>query len=182
MAVVKGENELITTNVFELINLEKGMSVADLGCGNLGFFTFAAAKIVNKSGVVYAVDILKSALTAVESKAKELGLNNVKTVWSNLEVVGAAKIPDNSIDVAFLHNVLFQSDKDDLVMQEAYRLLKTGAKLMVVDWIKNETPFGPPLNDRLTPEQVKTYGIEAKLKVLQEFSAGPYHYGIIFVK
>ncbi|MFA5029877.1 MAG: methyltransferase domain-containing protein [Patescibacteria group bacterium] len=179
---VKGGNELININVYEKIGLMLGMNVGDLGCGNLGYFSLPAAKIVGKSGTVYAVDILKSALQAVENRAKQEGIDNLKTVWSNLEVVGATKIPEASLDIAFIHNVLFQSDKDDLVIKEAYRLVKLGGKLMVIDWLKVKAPFGPLLGDRIDKEEVKKMAQATGFNFLEEFMAGPYHYGLIFVK
>ena len=39
-----------------------GAKVADLGCGGNGFFTFKVARLVGKTGLVYAVDGLKMVL------------------------------------------------------------------------------------------------------------------------
>ncbi|MEK7653155.1 MAG: methyltransferase domain-containing protein [Patescibacteria group bacterium] len=177
-----GENELITVDVFKKIGLDKGMSVGDLGCGNLGYFAVRAAKIVGKGGAVYAVDILKSALQAVENIARQESLENLKTVWSNLELVGATRIPESNLDVAFIHNVLFQSDRDGEVLKETFRLLKSGGKLMVIDWKKTDSPFGPPLADKISADEVKSHAQNAGFKLAEEFAAGPYHYGLIFVK
>jgi ubiquinone/menaquinone biosynthesis C-methylase UbiE len=175
-------NELISANVFELVDLQAGMHVGDLGCGNLGYFTFPAAKIVGNSGVVYAVDILKSVLDAVANKATQEGFSNVKTVWSNLEKVGATDIQTATLDLTMLHNMLFQSDRDDLVLQETYRLTKIGGKAMVIDWLKIATPFGPPAGDRTDPAEIKRFAEAAGFTLTQEFNAGPYHYGLLFTK
>ena len=175
-------NELITADVLGKAGLEEGMKVADLGCGNLGYFSLPAAKAVGKKGKVYAVDILKSVLESVDSLAKAKGLDNVETVWTNLEVPGATKIAEGSLDAVFLVNMIFQSDKDDIVMREACRLLKSGGKAIIVDWLKVATPFGPPLGDRSNPEEIKKFASDCGLKLAEEFSAGPYHYGLVFVK
>jgi len=177
-----GGNELISADVFGRLGVESGMAVGDLGCGNLGFFSVPAAKMVGKDGVVYAVDILKSVLEAVATRARQEGLANLQTVWSNLEIVGATKIPADSLDVAMLHNMLFQSVKDDQVIKEAARLLKVGGRLMIIDWLKVATPFGPPMTDRTDKEQIKSSGLSAGLRLVEEFEAGPYHYGLLFVK
>lgn len=177
-----GGNELINADVFDKVGLEKGMNVGDLGCGNLGFFSMPAAEIVGKEGTVYAVDILKSVLKVVGQLARQKGFKNLKTVWSNLEIVGATKIPAESLDVAFLVNILFQSQKDDLVIKEAFRLVKPGGKLMVIDWLKVDTPFGPPMNDRTNKAEIKNFAESAGFNLIEEFPAGPYHYGLIFMK
>ncbi|HNP75563.1 MAG TPA: class I SAM-dependent methyltransferase [bacterium] len=175
-------NELINADIFSKSGVSEGMSVGDLGCGNLGYFSIPAAKLVGRSGVVYAADILKSALEAVSHRASQEGLDNLKTVWSNLEIIGATKIPTESLDVAFLINILFQSDKDDLVLKETYRLVKPGGKLVVVDWLKISAPFGPPMEDRTDQKQITQFAVDAGFKLLEEFSAGPYHYGLLFIK
>ncbi len=175
-------NELITIDVFGKSGIAEGMIVGDLGCGNLGYFSLPAAKLVGKNGIVYAVDILKSVLDSVDHLAKQEGLKNLKTVWSNLEIVGATKVPTESLDVAFLINILFQSKKDDLVIKEAYRLTKPGGRLVVIDWLKISTPFGPPIADRTDPEQIKNFCVNSGFRPMEEFPAGPYHYGMMFIK
>ena len=181
---VQKENELIKADVLAKIGVDAGMAIGDLGCGNLGYFAMIAAKRVGKSGVVYAVDILKSALESVANIARQNGLDNIKTVWSNLEMLGATRIPEGTLDVIFLHNVLFQSKKKDLIIKESLRLLKDGGKLMIIDWLKSQTPvgFGPPEAVRPDPEEIKKISQKIGYRFLEEFSAGPYHFGLIFIK
>ena len=63
-------NELINPfKVLERAGLQSGWSVADLGCGALGHFVFPAAQLVGGNGKVYAVDIQKTALKAIEKTA-----------------------------------------------------------------------------------------------------------------
>lgn len=177
-----GGNELIKINIFEKVGLAEGMQVGDLGCGNLGYFSLPAAKIVGKKGTVYAVDILKSVLQSVEHIAKQEGLENIKTVWSNLEVVGATQVEPSSLDLAMLHNMLFQSTDDQKVFLESYRLLKTGGKLAVIDWKSISSPFGPPLEKRIKKEESIKFAQTAGFSLAEEFEAGPYHFGLIFIK
>jgi ubiquinone/menaquinone biosynthesis C-methylase UbiE len=181
---IQNENELIKVDVLAKIGVNAGMAVGDFGCGNLGYFSLISAKRVGQSGTVYAVDILKSALESVANIARQNGLNNVKTVWSNLEMLGAARIPAGTLDVVFLHNVLFQSKKKDLIIKEGQRLLKDGGKIMIIDWLKAKTAvgFGPPEAARPDPEDIKKIGQKIGLRLLEEFVAGPYHFGLIFIK
>ncbi len=159
-----------------------GHQLADLGCGGAGYFTLPAARLVGTKGKVYAVDILKSSLDGVTSKAKIENLMNIETVWSNLEQVGATKISENTVDEALLINILFQSRQNTNFLQEAKRLMKSGGKLLVIDWKVEPTPFGPPLQNRMTPEAIRALGEGVGFKVQEQFEAGPYHYGLILVK
>lgn len=183
MVYVSGGNELLDpSNLYQHLGLREGMRVADLGCGASGRFVITTARLVGRKGVVYAVDILKSVLTEVAKKARLEGVSNVKTVWSNLEIVGATKIPTGSLDRVYLINILFQSKEHENILREAARLLKPNKKLLVVDWKQTGAPFGPPVIDRVKPDHIKRIAKVAGLKLVDGFDAGDYHYGLIFQK
>jgi ubiquinone/menaquinone biosynthesis C-methylase UbiE len=77
---------------------------------------------------------------------------------------------------------MFQARKNESILQEAYRLLKDGGKLLVIDWKIVTTPFGPPLDHRLPPELVNTIAQQVGFHLEKQFEAGAYHYGFIFVR
>lgn len=183
MADLQNNNELLKIDVFKKIGLEEGMAVGDLGCGNLAYYAFGSAKAVGKKGKVYAVDILKTALNVVANRTKQEGLDEIiKTVWSNLEIIGATNIASGSLDAAFIHNVLFQADAHENFLKETSRLLKLGGKLMIIDWKKTGAPFGPPVKDRPDPKIIMQLATDAGFEFLEEFDAGPYHFGLVFKK
>ena len=64
--------------ILDKANISEEMRVADLGCGNLGYFCFPAAKMVGEKGEVYAVDILKNVLETIGRKAKQENVINIK--------------------------------------------------------------------------------------------------------
>jgi len=183
MVFISGGNELLdASSVLRRAGVSEGMTVADLGCGGAGHFVIPAANIVGEKGVAYAVDVLKVVLQAVSSKARVEGVNNLKTVWSNLEVLGATNIAGDSLDVAFLINILFQSKKDEAIIQEAYRLVKPNGKLLIVDWNKTSSALGPSMIDRPDPAKLKKVAQDVGFKLTDEFNPGEYHFGLIFEK
>ncbi len=179
-----GGNELLDAEdlLKNKLGLTYGSYIADLGCGGIGFFVIKASQIVGADGIVYGVDILKSVLSNVESRAKLLGLNNVKTVWSNLEKYGATKINNNFLDFALLINILFQSNNDIGIIKEATRLLKPNGKLMIIDWQAGRFPIGPKPEDKISPEKLIGLAESLNLTVEKQFEAGKFHYGIVFGK
>jgi len=181
-AICGGTELLDSISILKKIDLSPGMKVADLGCGGSGHFSFQVARIVGDEGVVYAVDILKSVLRTIEVKAKLEGINNIKTVWSNLEVLGAAKIEDGFLDVALLVNILFQSKKHQEIFKETARVLKRGGKLLVIDWKPTGGAFGPPIQNRVKKDSLRMIATGEGFRVREEFEAGQYHFGIIFEK
>lgn len=180
---IAGGNELLDSKkVLEKAGLKEGDMVGDLGCGGKGYFCLQAAKLVGNKGMVFAVDILKSVLKNVAAEARAQGINNLKTVWSDLEILGATKINSSSLDFSLLVNILFQIKEHFEVIKEAVRLLKKDGKLLVVDWKKTQAPFGPPVEKRISTEELEKFASQLGLKKDFIFEAGKFHYGIVFIK
>jgi len=169
-------------NILRKITVEEGQKVAELGCGNFGFFVWPLARLVGRRGQVYAVDILKSTLDEIRRQALRENFPQVKIVWSNLEVFKATTVETSSLDCALLINVLYQSDKRIEILREAIRLLKRGGKLLIVEWGNADSPLGPTLDKRVKLDSLKTAAPKIGLDIKEEFSAGPYHYGLILTK
>lgn len=177
-----GTSVLDAQGIVSKLEIRQGWTVADLGCGGSGLFVAPLARSVGKNGRVYAVDIQKNVLQVVESNMKFQHLENVKTVWTNLEKVGGADIPDIACDFAMLINVLFQNSDHESILKESARILKAGARLVVIDWKLVATPFGPPLTHRISQDTVMTLAISQGLQFVDGFEAGPYHYALVFSK
>lgn len=181
---MQNRTELINPQyVLSEAGIIEGLIVADLGCGGPGYFVLQAAKMVGKNGLVYAVDIQKDVLKNVESKAKINGLFNVKIVWSDLEVYGAAKdIADASLDVGCLINTVHQTKNLEAVFKETNRIIKPGGKLLFIEWNLTGAPFGPAVNTRVPAERIEDVAEASGFAKEKEFKAGKYHYGIVFIK
>lgn len=183
MVYISGGNELLDpTEILGRLGIRTGHKIADLGCGGAGHFTIPVARFVGDQTIVYAVDILKSVLQSVTSIARLEGVNNIKPIWSNLEIFGATKIKKESLDFALLINILFQSKQHEEILREAQRLLKKEGKLLVVDWNQVPSSFGPPPADRVKADVVKKIAKKLNFELIDEFDAGNYHYGLIFEK
>jgi ubiquinone/menaquinone biosynthesis C-methylase UbiE len=176
-------NELINPfKVLERAGLQPGARVADLGCGSLGHFVFSAAQMVGGNGIVYAVDIQKTALRTVEKFAKQEQFWNVIPVWSDIEVVGAARIPPGTLDLTIIANNLYLCQNRQGLLEEAMRLTKPGGRLLFIEWKKERTPIGPDQDRRLGVDEAKRLLMHPDLRLLQSFEAGEYHYALLFEK
>lgn len=167
--------------ILNFLDLKEGMKVADFGCG-AGFFTVLMAKSVGAEGEVFAVDVQKSSLESVSLKAKTEGVVNIKNIWADLEVLGATKITADSIDAVLLSNILFQSNKKEDILKEARRILISGGKLVVIDWKLEDSEIGPKNGYRVNKDNLIEITEGLGLKLVKEFNAGDYHYGLIFTK
>jgi len=167
--------------LFEKSHLREGMFVADFGCGRTGHIVFPAAAIVGERGLIYAVDILKDTLNAITKRAQLENMRNVHTVWSNVEQYGATSIPEQSLDLIFLVNILFHAADPAHMLAEAKRLLKDKARLATVDWRQNNLPFGP--KEKLVNfERIKNWGLQNNFALQDEFDVGSYHKGVVLYR
>ena len=177
-----GDQMINVALLLEKGQVRSGMHVADLGCGRLGHIVFPGAKIVSELGIVYAIDILKDVLETIHKRAATNNLLNVQTVWSNLEILGATSVPAHSLDVAFIINVLVHADNRHGILEEAHRLLKDKARLILVDWKKRDLPFGPPEDRCIDFVDIKKWADLHGFVLQEEFDMGPYHHGLVLFK
>lgn len=183
MYSITGGNILLDINlILNKIHFQENMKIADLGCGSSGHFVFPVANKLGKSGVVYAVDILKTVLETINRRSKQENIKNIKTIWSDLEIFGATKIESGSIDLAFLINTLYQAQNRPAILREAIRILKKDGRIIIVEWKNSSLPFGPPAQEQVREELLKNGCQKLGLKLEEEFNPGQYHYGMIFSK
>ena len=142
--------------VVEKLELKPGDIVADIGSG-AGAFTVAFAKAVAPNGIVYAVDIDQKMLDHVATKAKEMGLKNVRTVLGEYT---DPKLPTKDVDVAFYHRVLHMIEKRQAHLNSTAEYLKPDGRIVVIDrnredspnswmWLNQSDAFGTKSGDAL---------------------------------
>lgn len=176
-------NELINPfKVLERAGLRPEWQVADLGCGALGHFVFPAAQMVGGNGKVYAVDILKTALKAIERTAKHEQFWNVFPVWADTEVLHATRIPSDSLDLVILANNLYLSKNREGMVKEAARLIKSGGLLLFIEWKKERTVLGPSLEHRMSLKEAQSYFPATHFAEIDQFDAGDHHFALVYRK
>ncbi len=168
--------------IFAKVGLTTGMRVADFGCGRTGHFVFSAARKVGDAGVVYAVDVVKEVLNGIRSRIRSEGYDNVQTVWADIESVGKTAIPAESLDGCFIINIMFLAKNKKAVLEEAFRLLKKGGFIVVIDWKKNVGGLGPLPEMMVATEVVERIAHEQGLTVVETFGEQTYHYCLILKK
>ncbi|MCC6639330.1 methyltransferase domain-containing protein [Candidatus Falkowbacteria bacterium] len=179
---IGGLQFLTPQEIIDLSGVVEGSVVGHLGAGAGGYFTIPLAHKVGITGKVYAVDIFDHVLQSIEIRAKSENILNIELVKSNLEVVGATSIKAHSLDMAFLINVLFQNTDKKAIMQEASRLLKTDGVLVIVDWSKGDTGFGPIASNLVSQTDILAFANEQGFRVAVNTPVGPYHFCVVLTR
>jgi SAM-dependent methyltransferase len=151
-------------------------NVLEFGCG-YGTFTLPAARRI--SGKVTTLDLDPAMLEATQNRAEEAGLDNIECHLRDFVADGSG-MAEGSVDYAMLFNILHMDDPVNL-LREARRNLGQGGLLGIIHWnYDEETPRGPPLDIRPTPEQCRKWASEAGFSPVAEIiDLPPYHYGLL---
>ena len=165
-------------NVLQL-SLREGMKVGDFGAGS-GHYARAAAAIVGYSGKVYAIDVQEDVLKHLKINTHERHHSIIETIWGDIEKSGGTRLRDASLDAIILANTLFQTKDRAGLLAEMKRVIKSGGKLLVVDWAGSYGGIGPLPEHVVTERDAEEFFIKNGFYKEKSFRAGPHHYGIIF--
>ena len=175
-----GRALLDPSTTLKTAGLTLDMSYADFGSGGLGHFIFPASELVGRAGRVYAVDILKSALANIDSQARAGRLNNVTSVWGDIERPGGVNIPEHSLHLVSLVNTTPLIRRTPAMLEEIKRLLVADGRLLIVGWKKEAIALAAAESKRIAPEEIRPIVERAGFLLLKAFDAGPSHWGLLF--
>jgi ubiquinone/menaquinone biosynthesis C-methylase UbiE len=167
--------------IVDYCDVHHGMKVADFG-SSIGTFALLLAKRVGAHGTIYAIDIQKELLAKLHNEAKAQKLENVEIILGDFEKEKGTMLHNESIDRVFVVNSFFQAEDKDACINEIYRILKKGGKVIFIDWAESFENLGPHKDSIVTEKQVTLMFEKHYFKKESDFPAGDHHYGILFIK
>ncbi|HBU28068.1 TPA: hypothetical protein DEB00_03055 [Candidatus Uhrbacteria bacterium] len=159
-------------------NIRSGQTVVDILAGYQGTMTFEAAALAGSQGIVYAVDLRKTALQALKGRCELGHAGNIEAVHGHVERVGGVPLADQIADAVLLVDALSLLENRLEVVREVVRLLKSGGILTVVDWHPfGDARHGPDAARRLSEQEARSLCLVNALQYEGTFDTGDYHYG-----
>ena len=152
--------------VVEAMEIEEGMTVADIGAGT-GYFVPHLSEAVGDEGTVLAVDIEEGMLDFIDGLAADEGLDNVETVLARGDDSG---LDEESVDRVLTVNTWHHIPNRGDYSRHLTERLTDGGSVWVVDF-DEDSPIGPPEDHRLDPEividELEEGGFDAELHDLE---------------
>jgi len=163
--------------VLGCLQLSPGMTVADIGAGT-GYFAIPLARAIAPSGRVFAVDLQPELLDVLRGKLSQPDApTNIAALQGTASATGLA---GGRCDLVFAANVWHELDDYPAAFAELKRILKPGARIVVLDWRPDvERPPGPPLEHRLSPHEVQRFFEDHGKRVDAVRNVGQYSYLIL---
>jgi ubiquinone/menaquinone biosynthesis C-methylase UbiE len=177
----KSSFELINPNILpDILPLKPGSVVLDLACGK-GNYSIYLSGIVGEQGLIYAVDLWKEGLMLLEEQIEAQNINNILPLLG--DATKEIEIDEYHIDLCLMATVLHdfeEAGKTDAVLKQVKTLLKPNGYLAVIEFKKIEAPPGPPVQIRLSADEVEKIVTRYNFKTEKTVDIGEYNYLMAF--
>lgn len=162
--------------VVAALKLRPGDVVADLGAG-AGAFSVPFARAVSAGGTVYAVELDRDFFPYIQSRAKEAGVSNVRTV---LGEATDPKLPAADVDVAFFHDVLHHIEDRPAYLKSLLQYLEPTARVAVIDYHPTVSPHRDDPRLQVTKEQATAWFAALGFEPMQEIALFPEKWFVVY--
>lgn len=140
--------QMPAASIIEQMDIQKDDIVADFGAGN-GYFTLPLA--AHTTEMVYAIDAEPKMLELLKVRAREAELENIEYIEATIE---ATSLKTDAIDKLLISRTIHHAIDLDQTIEEIKRVLHFDGLLYIIEFYKDETIEGPPMDMRLAPEDL----------------------------
>ena len=160
----------------DALGIADGAVVADIGAGG-GWFTIWLARRVGPNGLVYAEDVQRPMIEAIERRVQRQGLGNVRTILGSFT---DPKLPPASLDAVLIVDTFHEMEDPIALLENVLPTLKPKGRLGIIDFKPEGGGPGPPIEERIGPDAVVRDATRAGWRLIRQEDFLPYQYFLIF--
>jgi SAM-dependent methyltransferase len=140
----------------------EGKVVADLGAGT-GYFS---RRIAYKGAKVIAIDIDPKAIQWMEEQKARFPLELQDRLVIRLAEPSDPKLNPNEVNIVLLVNTYSYIQDRVPYFTRLKECIRPGGYVVIIDFKKKETPFGPPIGERVDGKEVEKELIESGYSIV----------------
>ncbi|MDR4886038.1 methyltransferase domain-containing protein [Fredinandcohnia sp. QZ13] len=137
----------------------KSKSLIDYGSGT-GLISLEISDLVDS---ILLVDSTKQMLEVAKTKISQKGITNSNVLYSDF----TQETPELKADIVLLSLVLLHIPDTDKILQELFRILNDGGKLIIIDFDKNDRINHPKVHNGFLHNELKKRLSEVGFKSIE---------------
>ncbi len=155
-----------------LMKSPDGKGFLDFGVGT-GYFAFPVYERFQGKGPFFGADIQPEMLSLL--KERSLGRFGKEVLKGVLADSFPLPIEAESLGLIWMINVYHEVAERRQTLEELKRLLSPGGSLFIVDWKREETPSGPPMEERVAEVDLYDDLLSAGFDRIRSWDIYPWH-------
>jgi len=163
------------TRIMDALGIGDGSYVVDLGAGS-GWFTIRLASRVGPNGKVFAEDVQRPMIQAINIRVESLGIKNVHTI---LGTASDPRLPA-PVDAVLVVDAYHEMEQPVALLRNVALSLKPSGRIGIVNFTKEGGGPGPAMDERVDPERVIADAEAAGLRLRSRETFLKYQYLLIF--
>lgn len=133
--------------VLEYLGKLKDKKIMDIGAGS-GYFS---VKLADKGANVIAADVSEEFQTALKKRIDENKLKNIQLRKIPYDNPG---LESNEVDMVLIVNTYHHIENRSEYFAKAKKGIKPNGELVIIDFYKTEIPLGPPVDHKISIDEV----------------------------
>jgi ubiquinone/menaquinone biosynthesis C-methylase UbiE len=166
--------------IFDLLKLQKGSKVLDAGCGD-GYLSLIASRMVGEEGKVYSYDVHEQSIFILKKRIEHGRSRNIEA--DVVDLLLPIPVENHSLDLILfsnvLHGIIFNNEVEPILEMIRSKLKKKG-RIAIVEFVKEETGMGPPIEERISPGDIEKHLGKISFRMEDVFRVSDHHYLAIF--
>ncbi|MCE5191319.1 MAG: class I SAM-dependent methyltransferase [Actinomycetia bacterium] len=162
--------DLVPDAMWDAFGTPDAHVAVEIGAGTGMFAREFAARM--QAGTLYAVDSEPSALRWMHEHLEAEYPADIVVTEAD---AGSIPLSDGIADLVYSVNLHHELEDPAGMLAEARRLLRPGGTIAIVDWKREPTPKGPPLEHRVGTAELERQLAAAGFTRVRVHNALPYH-------